>query len=247
MDNYLKEIEKYLVYVSHDEFEYDVNISLKYKYVYVETAKVGCSTIKDTLQRMELDYHELVRDNFEDIHRRKYSPLISPSQTCGFDRILKNPNYFVFCFVRSPYTRLLSVYLDKIVNGFPEKRNILIAMGENPSNLSRNISFEEFVEVVCEQSISQMNPHWRVQYYQTFQDSISYDFIGRMESFQNDCNYVFSKIRGDFADYYHSELRHSTNSIERLNQFYNHDLKEKIFSKFRVDFECFGYDRDYLI
>ena len=245
MENYLKEIEKYLVYVGSDEFEYDINISLRHKYVYVETAKVGCSTIKDTLQRLELDYPEMLRDDFEDIHRRKYSPLISPSQTCGLDRLLQNPDFFIFCFVRNPYTRLLSVYLDKIVRGLPEKGEILIAMGLDPSHLSREISFQEFVDVVCEQSLSQMNPHWRVQYYQTFQDFISYDFIGRLENFQNDCSYVFSKIREDYADYYRSEVRHSTNSSSLLSQFYSTDIKEKAFAKFQIDFEYFGYDKDY--
>lgn len=161
MESYLKEIQKYLKYIKREEFEYDINISLKHKYVYVETAKVGCSTIKDTLQRMELDYPELIRDDFEDIHHRNKSPLLSPSQTCGLDRILNNSNYFVFCFIRNPYVRLLSVYLDKIVKGYPQKRFILTAMGEDPSNFSKEISFLEFVDVVCEQEVHQMNPHWK--------------------------------------------------------------------------------------
>ncbi|MCP3899602.1 MAG: sulfotransferase family protein, partial [Desulfobacteraceae bacterium] len=228
-------------------FEYAINISLKHKYIYVETPKVGCSTIKDTLQRMELDYPELVRDSIEEIHLREYSPLLRPSQTCGLDRLLLDPDYFVFCFARNPYTRLLSAYLDKIVKNADQKRNILIAMGEDPSELSKEISFKEFVDTVCEQSVSQMNPHWRVQYYQTIQDKINYDFIGRMENFENDCTYVFSKIRRDYADYYRSELRHSTNSAELLNQFYDGNLKEKVFNKYKIDFEYFGYSKNQIL
>ena len=243
---YLNEIKKYLTYVNQIQFEYGVNISLKYNYVYVETPKVGCSTIKDTLQRMELDYPELVREDSDDIHRRNYSPLTSPSQTCGIDRLLDNPDFFVFCFVRNPYARLLSAYLDKIVTGRNPKKSILIAMGEDYSDLSREISFQEFVDTICQQSVLQMDVHWRIQYYQTFQDTINYDFIGRMENFQLDCRYVFSKIRDDYANYYRSELRHATSSAALLGELYNDNLKEKVFNKYKIDFEYFGYDENVL-
>ena len=246
MGKYLKEIQKYLIYIKREEFEYDINISLKHKYVYVETAKVGCSTIKDTLQRMELDYPEFVRDDFEDIHLREFSPLLSPSQTCGFDRILKETDFLVFCFVRNPYTRLLSAYLDKIVTGSWQKRSILMAMGENSSKPSKEISFHEFVDVICKQNISQMDPHWRTQYYQTYQDSINYDFIGRLENFRKDCDYVFSKIRDDYVNYYRSEIRHSTNSAKLLSKYYSDEIKEQVFDKYKIDFEYFGYDKNLL-
>ena len=177
MGNYKNEIRKYLKYATRFNFEYTINISLQHKYVYVETPKVGCSTIKDTLQRMELNFPDLVREDANDIHDRKYSPLLSPSQTCGFDRLLSNSDYFIFCFVRNPYTRLLSAYLDKIVNGSPHKKSILIAMGEDPSNLDKEITFSEFVDVVCDLPIIDMDVHWRPQYYQTFNDLINFDFI----------------------------------------------------------------------
>lgn len=246
MKVYLNQIRKYLVHVNRDEFEYDINISLKHKYIYVETAKVGCSTIKDALQRMELDYPELIRDDFEDIHNRKKSPLLRPMQTWGLDRLLENPDYFVFCFVRNPYTRILSAYLDKIVKSYPQKKQILIAMGYDPSDLSKEVSFQNFVDVVCSQSVSEMNPHWRVQYYQTFQDCIHYDFIGKLENFEHDTAYVFRKVKMNYTNYYRSEIRHATKSKKFLCEFYSDSLKEKVYQKFKIDFEYFGYDKDTL-
>jgi hypothetical protein len=243
MNNYFKETKKHLTYISRQEFEYDINISLKHKYIYVETPKVGCSTIKDTLQRMELEYPDLVRDDFEDIHERGCSPLLKPSQTCGLDRLLNDSNYFVFCFVRDPYSRLLSSYLDKIVKGFPQKRFILQALGDDPSDLSKEISFSQFANVVCSQSISEMNPHWRIQYYQTFQDTIEYDYIGRMETFFDDCVYVFSKIKDNYREYFRSEKRHATNSDRLLKEYYTDSIKEMVFNKYRKDFEYFGFKK----
>ena len=119
-----------------------------------------------------------------------------------------------------------------------------MALGEGNSDVSKDVSFQEFVEVVCAQEISQMNPHWRTQYYQTFQDLIEYDFIGRLESFDRDCNHVFSKIKNDYASYYRSERRHATNSDELLGRYYNHHLQNMVFEKFKIDFEYFEYDEE---
>ena len=244
MEKYKQEIEKYIGYIGANNFEYSVNISLMNKYIYVETPKVGCSTIKSVLQRMELNYPDLVRDDFEDIHDRHYSPLISPSQTCGFDRLLNNPQFFVFSFARNPYTRLLSAYLDKIKNNRPPKKSILKALGENPDNIEKEIPFDEFIRVICDLNIQQMNPHWRVQYYQTMHDSIEFDFVGRMENFQEDCISVFSKINGSYADYYSPEVRHATNSNALLHKYFDDKLTEKVYEKFKIDFRHFGYDKN---
>jgi sulfotransferase famil protein len=94
---------------------YGANISLMHKYIYIETAKCGCSTIKLTLQRLELGDVNYKRDDFEEIHVREYSPLLTPRQVGSFRNLLNRPDYIKFCFVRNPYTRLLSAYLDKFV------------------------------------------------------------------------------------------------------------------------------------
>ena len=243
MEAYIQETQKYLTYIKREEFEYDIHISLGHRYVYVETPKAGCSTIKDTLHRIELDYPEMARDDFEDIHRRDASPLLHPSQTYGFDRIINNTDYFVFCFVRNPFERLLSAYLDKIIKGMPGKRSILIAMGKDPGNLKEEISFEQFVDVVCDLDVSDMDPHWRIQYHQTFQDTINYDFVGRMENFSNDCKTAFGRITPDYMRYLRSEKRHATNSSERIGNYYNRKILNKVYDKYKLDFECFGYSK----
>jgi len=244
MNQYFKGIEKHLTYIDRPEFEYDIHISLKYRYVYIETPKVGCSTIKDTLHRMELDYPELVRDDFEDIHRRGMSPLLTPAQTCNFERIINNNDYFKFCFVRNPYARLLSAYFDKIAKPSKTKSVLLSAINEDPDNLSKIIEFKDFVKIVCDMKIRDMDPHWRPQYHQTFQDTINYDFIGRMETFNEDCIKVFSRLRPDYLDYYHSVRSHKTDSNSRLKEFYSNSTIELVKNKYKVDFEYFDYTED---
>lgn len=71
------EIGKYCRHVGATNFDSAIHISLKYRYMYVETPKVACSSIKTLLQRMELESPTFHRADFEDIHNRNFSPLLS--------------------------------------------------------------------------------------------------------------------------------------------------------------------------
>jgi hypothetical protein len=238
-DNFKKMVSKYCKYISAQEFNYSINISNKYNYMFVETPKVACSTIKVTLQRMELETTELF--NKRDIHKREFSPLIKPSQVGNFDKFLNRNKLFKFCFVRNPYTRLLSAYLEKIKLGKNQKRSILLHMGKYPYNLNTEIYFSEFVHVVCEQPIISMDPHWRIQYYQTFQDHINYDFCGKLENFDQDIKTVLSKINKNYSKYMLSIRTHSTQANNLLEQYYSSELIKKVQEKYSKDFEYFGY------
>lgn len=238
-----KQIGSFCGYVPPGNFDYSINISLKYKYIYTETPKVACSTIKSILQKMELEDPSFYRQDFEDIHNRNFSPLLRPAQVGDFEKLV-NDSMFKFCFSRNPYSRLLSVYLEKICGNKPQKRQILMHLGRNPSDIKQNISFDEFISVVFEQPIANMDPHWRVQYYQTFQRTLQYDFIGKIEAFPADLYYVLGKINKNYDPYITDERRHSQNSNARLREFYTPDLIKKVQTKFSKDFNFFGYEED---
>ncbi len=242
-DNFKKMVSKYCKYISAQGFNYSINISNKYNYMFVETPKVACSTIKVTLQRMELETTELF--NKRNIHKREFSPLIKPSQVGNFDKFLNRKKLFKFCFVRNPYTRLLSAYLEKIKLGKNQKRSILLHMGKYPYNLNTEISFSEFVHVVCEQSIISMDNHWRIQYYQTFQDHINYDFCGKLENFDQDIKTVLSKINKNYSKYMLSRRTHSTEANNLLEQYYCSELIKKVQEKYAKDFEYFNYSFEF--
>lgn len=241
--NFEQQVENYTAYVSPANFDYSINISLKYNYLYVETPKVACSTVKSILQSMELEYPSFYRENFADIHNRKFSPLLKPSQVGDFSRLV-NSNIFKFCFSRNPYSRLLSVYLEKICGNKPPKRNVLMHLGRNPSNISQNISFDEFINVACEQPITNMNHHWGIQYYQTFQKSINYDFIGKIEAFPADLHSVLNKISNNYRLYLRDERRHAKRSETHLSDFYTPTLAKMVQTKYLKDFEFYGYDEE---
>lgn len=237
-------LEKIAINTTIQELNYAVNISLKNKYIYVETPKVACSTIKLTLQRTELEDENFIRRNFEDIHNRSYSPLLSLQQIPDFDQLLQNDNYYRFCFVRNPYTRLLSSYLDKIKSIGSNQRTKLISKSKVVNEVSeKDITFEEFVSLIEKQKPFVMDNHWRQQYYCTYQDSISYDFIGRFESYNEDFDIILDKLGA--SKYYKRESRHQTGSSDLLKNYYTEDLLERVYDLYKIDFDKFGYSSSF--
>lgn len=207
--------------------------------MYVETPKVACSTIKRTLQKIELSDAD-----FHNLHDREFSPLLRPSQVKNLDRFISNHKPFKFCFVRNPYTRLLSAYLDKIKKDTPIQKNFFSFIEKKYSKVVDKVDFNYFVEVVCEQRHQQMNPHWRTQYYQTLSNQINYDFIGKFESFDADFLAVLQKIDLKAEKFISHWKQHATNANESIADYYNSRLFNMVKEKFSIDFDFFGYDPD---
>jgi hypothetical protein len=246
-----QKIKKYTKHLSIENFNYSINISLLNKYIYVETPKVACSSIKLTLHRLEIENPKLEKD-FRKIHSREYSPLLMPTQVGNFDEILSSKKYYKFCFVRNPYTRLLSAYLDKIENTGEEvwirhRENYFEACGIKPTTeeLKQEITFKEFVTNISNHTIKEMDPHWRPQYYQTLQDHINYDYIGKFENIDSDLPKVLSKIFGRKYKKYITEItKHKTNANSKVKEYYTDEITDIVYEKYKKDFEYFGYSKE---
>ncbi len=226
-------------FIPLDNFVYSVHISLKHRYIYVETPKVCCSTIKTRLISSELN-RDVSYNIFEHIHNREFSPLLNPKQVYNFAELIQSDKYFKFCFIRNPFSRLLSCYLDKICkNGDPRKKKIFLQMGYDPE-CEEQISFKDFISCICDQPVSLMDAHWRQQYYQTFQDTIKYDYIGRFESFEKDYSHIVKTINLKEHNK-QTEIRHATSSDKILERYYTPDIISSVLRKYKIDFDYFGY------
>lgn len=239
-----EELVRKLAPASVKDLIHATHISLRHKYVFVETPKVACSSIKLTLQRWELEDRTFRPRLFEDIHRKEASPLWSPDNIDELLRILDNPEFIKFCFVRHPYTRLLSCYLDKICRNRLQKESIFSVLGFDPKNRAQKISFATFVDGIGKQSICEMDPHWRPQYVQTFQNVISYDMVGRFESLETEFGNVAEKLGGDALRYFLREDRNQTNASLRIAEFLTDDIRSKLSTIYEVDFREFDYQED---
>ncbi len=158
-----------------------VYVSKQNRYIYISNPKAACSSIKLFLSRCETNDPEFTP---EAMHRKKHLP---------FDRIadLKselshNSDYYTFSFVRHPLRRAVSAYVDKIIGNKPQKKEILAKLGVDEEQLAHPVSFNEFVKVIIQQRPESLNPHWRPQVYNIYPDICRFDFIGKLESFNED-------------------------------------------------------------
>jgi hypothetical protein len=189
-----------------------------------------------------MDNINFMQSPFENIHYRERSPLLGIKDVPSFPGILGDNRFLKFCFVRNPYGRLLSAYIDKIERNRPQKQEILRQLGYDDEDIERPISFSQFVHAVAEQPISAMNSHWRMQFYQTMQTEIDYDFIGRFEQLDTDLLKIGTQIRPDFYRFLIKERLNRTDSNQYFDRLYTEKLKNLVYQKYKIDFIYFGYD-----
>ena len=235
-------LEKFYETMPKYQFEYHVNISLKNSYVYFEVPKAACSTIKTTLQEIDAKSFgsHIPEKKTEVIHNKNDSPLLSPKDI-GFEKfkeLLIDKNIFKFSFVRNPFDKVLSAYLNKIKNyAGKEKKEITDILG---IDIHEEIGFDQFIYAIEKTTPYNMNPHWRPQTNQLFYDLVKYDFIGRLENFDKDFQMVLNKINPEF-EFKSNNYSDKTDAKEKLQQFYTQKTIEIVKKIYKQDFENFNY------
>jgi hypothetical protein len=148
--------------------------------------------------------------------------------------------YFRFAFVRNPWARLCSCYLDKIVGPTVRPQEFILAdFGMTPG-----MPFDHFVRRVAEIDDADADEHFVSQAFTlTHQGRLVVDYVGRFENLPHDWDVLRDRLglpeipwtpvgtdrpRFDFA--YH--LGH-----------YTPELIEIVRQRYREDVRHFGYDR----
>ena len=157
-----------------------------------------------------------------------------------FTKLFKDEKYEVFTFVRHPFERLVSAYTNKIN--------------------SEKVSFSSFADRVIDRFIRvklyRVNKHWRLFSSRCQHCYIPYTLIGRMETFDEDVQYIIlknklekqlpitktlqfksknSSLRGN------KENRNIT--MQHFSQLEKQQI-EKLYELYKLDFEMFEYDID---
>lgn len=228
-----EELEAFFGYNPHTA-DYLVNISQRNRYLYVENAKVACTTIKRSLQLAEFDGDlELLPEN---VHDRSLSPLIAPSNNMALFRSVFAEDFFRFTFVRNPYTRALSCYLEKFAENEYERGRLSPELGLDSSVVP---SFEEFLVAVREQPLGMRDIHWERQAFLLCPNAMKYTFIGRFEQFGSHWKKVFEYLGLPATG--QAQMRHSTGASSRLSAHYGWRERALVREIYMEDFLTFGY------
>lgn len=224
------------------DFHEHFYISFRHRYAFHTVGKAANSTVKHIFYKLELSG---TRFPMPSVHDRMASPMISPFQLSPGDvnNVLLGGRFLRFTFVRNPYSRILSCYLDRIQDQKSRPyRELMNFMGKAPGYAPE---FAEFVDAICQQTQFQQNNHWRVQYADAMGEVVPYDFVGKQEHFDRDIAYLYQRIAGAPLEKGASDVNASpsrTSASKSLRKYWTEDLCRRFLEVYEADFDMFGYD-----
>lgn len=151
--------------------------------------------------------------------------------------------YFKFTFVRNPWSRAASCYLDKIANNDPIKQ---ARHRHNRPGLEAGMPFEAFAEwlITSAGSDDVADRHWMSQHKTLAYDQpglITYDFVGRFEHLADDYHRL-QKLSGLALPSLPHRLK--TQAPNQYRDLYNERSIKLIAQRYAQDIDFFGYDFD---
>jgi len=191
--------------------KYCVTASDEYKFVWYRVAKVGTRTILSTMKDANVSL------SVENAYK-----FYTPSG--------EYDDYFKFAFVRNPFDRLVSCWLNKVHNREDNR------FGVNPLVWNRMKTFTGFIDFVETLDLEACDVHLRRQ--ASLIDLSNIDYIGRMENFEADVDEVFRHLGIKNEELV---VRNVTNSRKHYQEYYNQADVERVRKLYQKDCQIFGY------
>lgn len=225
-------------------------VSRRSRYIYFYTPKCACTTLKALLWRAEAmaGGTRRVLVDYDDIHvhqRCAYSPWWTEEGDVAAAMSEKDTAAPWFTFVRNPYVRFHSAY--QWLFGSDANTETRAAYSARlgwacPSPPS----LPTFVELVAQQSAQEMDRHWAPLTSFIPMDELRLDFIGAVETFEDDARNILRRIFGtDEAFDPSMHLYRSSREpwLEAMRQLpaASIDLLHRVY---RRDCELLGYSQD---
>ena len=235
----MRPVEWWTARLPEAEVDFLIHVLPERGIIFVTNPKVASSTLKATL----LQWHAKdakCSDQLGQVHDKGGTPFKSPSEF-GFREFMldiNSANYARICFVRNPYVRLLSCYLDKVKGTEDEPRRMRRKLGLPDVG---NVDFSEFVEAVAACSWYGADRHWRAQTENLLWGGIRYDFVGKFEFLMSEFDRLASELDMNFRDCIHNRRHHAKNATLHLDDYYNETLQARVYEVYRCDFDAFGY------
>jgi hypothetical protein len=168
--------------------------------------------------------------------------------------------YRKFIFVREPFERLLSAYRNKFAGKgatyfhMAYGRRIIKRYREHPSNESlasgNDVTFPEFVQYMVSPDIGAplqgYNEHWAHYYTLCHPCTISYDFVGKYETLDNDIDHILKMLSLDNVVKFpkRSATYKQTKTSDMMAEYYSRipvDDLRKLWRIFLPDYVLFDY------
>jgi len=151
--------------------------------------------------------------------------------------------YWKFCFVRNPWDRLVSCFIDKIdrnANLGPDHEQPQGRIFTGCDGFSLGMSFEAFVQRVCEIPEGLANRHFKSQhlFVTDRKRRLLVDHVGRFETLDRDVEFALRKMGA--SDVKMPHLMRSKRGHYR--DYYTPRLRDLVAERYRGDIALFDYD-----
>jgi hypothetical protein len=97
--------------------------------------------------------------------------------------------------------------------------------------------------MVADQSDEKCNIHWTPQSYRLCLPFLKYDYIGWFESLADSMATIAANIKVPL-DELENDPRHQTGADTRVDEFYDNKISQKVYLRYKRDFELLGYSED---
>lgn len=229
--------------VPEPRLNYLVHVDDIRRIAYFETPKVACTSIKKYMQDTYAGA-PVKLETKNQVHDRQRSPLktLRNLPDDEVDAVFEG-DYKRFSFVRNPYTRTLSAYLDKIVTNQWERDRHLPMLG---FERDAKVSFLEFLQAIAEIPDGKRDIHFTSQSSLLSTGQIDYDFLGAFERFDADFAHLKSALYDDAMENNYAAFgkHHATGASEKVLSYYGFAEQALVEKLYHADFETFGYVKD---
>lgn len=218
--------------------KYDVTLSHKKKFVWYRVPKACSRTILYFLQANKcIDFG--------------FPPSNKPEQKEQGYNVSYNElwdDYFQFAFVRNPFSRLLSTYIDKVKY---KKVEHPIAFYDQFTGLC----FKDFLKKLCQLDLNKVrsdcNTYNLIDKHVAPQNLIipseKLSFIGKLECFETDLKFVCDKLKLDYNFDYVVKTESNPKKLNQTNhgdyrEYYDDESIQLIADAYKKDIEQFKYE-----
>jgi hypothetical protein len=218
--------------------------------IHVCIPKNASSRIKMTLGMM---LGHSLRSEWE-AHKRKLSGLKSPKRVglTVFHRLATDPHTLRFAFVRNPFARLMSCWLNKfrgvpLIPTNPSVSTYLAWQQQNdrsfPAGPKITLPFDQFVNFATMTARERVDAHWHLQAGLIDMPGIELNLVGKVESFENDFKRVLDHVQAN--DVLREASIKPVNASDQVDwrNYYTDELVSRVYKAYQLDFDRFQYPR----
>ncbi|KFV75534.1 Carbohydrate sulfotransferase 9, partial [Dryobates pubescens] len=228
----------------------------RHKVLYCEVPKAGCSNWKRVLMVLNglaASAHNISHD---DVHYGKHLRRLDSYDLEGISRRLNT--YTKTIFVRDPMERLVSAFRDKFehpnsyyhpVFGKAIIKKYRQDAEEEALKTGSGVKFREFIQYLLDSHRPiGMDIHWEQVSKLCHPCLISYDFIGKFETLEEDANYFLQLVGAPaelkfprFKDRHSSDERTSPEVVRQYLKELSEEERQLTYDFYYLDYLMFNY------